>query len=125
MVLLSLGCYSLYSLTRHRLFIQNYAHHYGGAGMQDIINSQRNFKTDWDVLREEHQFLRDTSEDTEEGKAALSWEKKMAKKYYDKLFKEYAIVDLRFYKEGKCGMRWRTQQEVRCLPAARKVFGLK
>eukprot|EP00299_Pterocystis_sp_00344_P011656 c5478_g1_i1.p1 GENE.c5478_g1_i1~~c5478_g1_i1.p1 ORF type:complete len:173 (+),score=31.69 c5478_g1_i1:541-1059(+) len=36
----------------------------------------------------------------------------MARKYFDKLFKEYAIVDLSHYKEGKIGMRWRVEKEV-------------
>jgi protein FRA10AC1 len=36
----------------------------------------------------------------------------MAKKYYDKLFKEYCIADLSAFKKGKIGLRWRTQQEV-------------
>ena len=30
-------------------------------------------------------------------------EKRMAKKYYDKLFKEYCITDLSRYKENKVG----------------------
>jgi protein FRA10AC1 len=30
-----------------------------------------------------------------------SWETKLAKKYYDKLFKEYCICDLSRYKENK------------------------
>ena len=30
-------------------------------------------------------------------------EKKLAKKYYDKLFKEYCIADLSRYKENKVG----------------------
>ena len=36
----------------------------------------------------------------------------MAAKYYKKLVKEYAVVDLSRYKEGKVGMRWRTEKEV-------------
>jgi len=36
----------------------------------------------------------------------------MAKAYYDRLFKEYALVDLSKYKTGQIGMRWRTQDEV-------------
>ena len=43
-------------------------------------------KTDADILREEHRFIRSDEED-----AVASWEKRMARKYYDKLFKEYAI----------------------------------
>ena len=41
-----------------------------------------------------------------------SWEKRLAKKYYDKLFKEYAIADLSRYREGAIGLRWRTAKEV-------------
>ena len=42
----------------------------------------------------------------------LTWERRLAKKYYDKLFKEYAIADLSRYEEGAIGMRWRTEREV-------------
>ncbi|KAJ3050278.1 hypothetical protein HK097_008766 [Rhizophlyctis rosea] len=49
---------------------------------------------------------------TEEDDADTSWEARIAKKYYDKLFKEYCIADLSRYKEGKVAMRWRTQKEV-------------
>lgn len=31
-------------------------------------------------------------------------EKELAKKYYDKLFKEYCIADLSRYKENKVGL---------------------
>lgn len=37
---------------------------------------------------------------------------RMAKRYYDKLFREYALADLTRYKEGKVGLRWRTEREV-------------
>ena len=58
-------------------------------------------------MRKEHRFLRTAEDDTE-----LTYEKRLAKKYYEKLFKEYAIADLRLYREGKVGLRWRTEQEV-------------
>jgi len=38
--------------------------------------------------------------------------KQLAKKYYDKLFKEYCIADLSRYKENKIAMRWRIEKEV-------------
>ncbi|KAM6106046.1 protein FRA10AC1 homolog isoform 2-T2 [Pterocles gutturalis] len=41
-----------------------------------------------------------------------SGEKRLAKKYYDKLFKEYCIGDLSRYKENKFGFRWRHEKEV-------------
>jgi protein FRA10AC1 len=61
------------------------------------------------VLRRSHQFVRDDDED-ERRKA--DWEVRMARKYYDKLFKEYAIVDLSRYETDQIGMRWRTEGEV-------------
>lgn len=36
----------------------------------------------------------------------------MAKKYYDKLFKEYCICDLSHWEEKKIAMRWRIDREV-------------
>ena len=43
---------------------------------------------------------------------ACRWQRRVAKRYYDRLFKEYALADLRKYKEDKIGFRWRTEQEV-------------
>nr|XP_025736635.1 protein FRA10AC1 isoform X2 [Callorhinus ursinus] len=66
-----------------------------------------NDKTDMDVIRENHRFLWN-----EEDEMDMNWEKKLAKKYYDKLFKEYCIADLSRYKENKFGFRWRIEKEV-------------
>ena len=41
-----------------------------------------------------------------------SWEQRLAIRYYNRLFKEYALVDLTYYKINKIGMRWRTEREV-------------
>jgi hypothetical protein len=64
-------------------------------------------RTDADVLREHHRFIRE-----DEGEAPASYEERLAAKYYSKLFKEYAIADLRHYKEQRIGLRWRTAEEV-------------
>ena len=52
-------------------------------------------KSDHDILRENHRFL--WSEDD----SIDNWGKELAKKYCDKLFKEYCICDLTRYKENK------------------------
>lgn len=44
--------------------------------------------------------------------AAKSWDMQLAKRYYDKLFKEYCIADLTHFERNKVGMRWRTEHEV-------------
>ena len=41
-----------------------------------------------------------------------SWEQRLAIRYYNRLFKEYALVDLTSYKVNKIGIRWRTEKEV-------------
>ncbi len=41
-------------------------------------------------------------EDTDNDESV--WEKRLAKKYYDKLFKEYCLADMTRYKEGKVCM---------------------
>lgn len=52
-------------------------------------------KTDIDIVKENHRFL------WNEDDKPLSWEEEFARKYYDKLFKEYCIGDLSRYKENK------------------------
>ncbi|XP_021197221.2 protein FRA10AC1 homolog isoform X2 [Helicoverpa armigera] len=63
-------------------------------------------RTDLDVIRENHKFL------WQEDDVADTWEKQLAKKYCDKLFKEYCICDLSRYKENKVALRWRVEKEV-------------
>ena len=58
-------------------------------------------KNDFDIIRENHRFIWDESDETE----SQTWEKDLAKKYYDKLFKEYGVCDLSKYKENKVCVR--------------------
>ena len=78
----------------HKKFVHDYVVYYGGARPAGWKPPLVGAKTDRDVLRENHRFLRSVEDD-----AVTSWEKRLAKKYYDKLFKEYAIVDLSRYTE--------------------------
>ncbi|KAM3591971.1 uncharacterized protein V6R79_010522 [Siganus canaliculatus] len=97
---------SLNAFERHKKFVGDYILYYGGK-MADFKRSSAQDKNDLDVLRENHRFLwRDEDEED------MTWEKELAKKYYDKLFKEYCIADLSRYKENKFGFRWRTENEV-------------
>lgn len=50
--------------------------------------------------------------DNEDNDDELTWEQRVAKKYYDQLFKEYALCELKYYKEGRIALRWRTEKEV-------------
>ncbi|XP_071604802.1 protein FRA10AC1 homolog isoform X2 [Heliangelus exortis] len=97
---------SMDAYERHKKFVNDYILYYGGK-IEDFQRSRANDKTDLDVIRENHRFLWN-----EEDEADMNWEKRLAKKYYDKLFKEYCIADLSRYKENKFGFRWRHEKEV-------------
>ncbi|KAF9934114.1 hypothetical protein FBU30_003395 [Linnemannia zychae] len=89
--------------TRHRHFIENYVKFYNTQPPKQETPTV----TERDILVENHRFLRSETDDQD-----LTWEKRIAKKYYDKLFKEYALVELKYFKEGRIAMRWRNQNEV-------------
>ncbi|XP_046391140.1 protein FRA10AC1 homolog [Ischnura elegans] len=98
--LLSLNAYD-----RHKKLINDYLLCRKGATALLQRDTSRD-KRDIDVIRENHKFL---WEETDEPR---SWGENLAKKYYDKLFKEYCICDLRKFKENKVALRWRIEKEV-------------
>ncbi|XP_048362240.1 protein FRA10AC1 [Sphaerodactylus townsendi] len=91
---------------RHKKLVNDYILFYGGK-KEDFKRSGANDKTDLDIVRENHRFLW-----KEEDEVDMTWEKRLSKKYYDKLFKEYCVADLTKYKENKFGFRWRHEKEV-------------
>jgi hypothetical protein len=52
-----------------------------------------------DILRKHHRFVHTAEEMTQ---MQGSWETRMATKYYQRLFKEYALIDLSRYKVPPC-----------------------
>lgn len=78
----------------HQKLINDYILKRPGDTKKLYVRDTSKDKTDLDVIRENHRFL--WSEDDVD-----SWEKQLAKLYYDKLFKEYCIADLSRYKENK------------------------
>ncbi|KAG2125390.1 folate-sensitive fragile site protein Fra10Ac1-domain-containing protein [Suillus clintonianus] len=64
--------------------------------------------TEFDILKASHKFLRDGTD----GEASTSWNDQLAQKYYDSLYREFAICDLKHYKSGNFTLRWRTETEV-------------
>ena len=98
--LLAMDAYS-----RHKALVNQYLLT-TGRGIEHVQRSTENDRNDYSVLREQHKFLWDPDDKVD------SWEKKLAKTYYDRLFKEYAIADLSRYKENKIALRWRIEKEV-------------
>ncbi|XP_076822771.1 protein FRA10AC1 homolog [Clavelina lepadiformis] len=100
------GLLAMDAYARHKKFVNDYLHLYGGKHSDFKRDSSRD-RTDYDVIRENHKFLWDDEQD-----ADLGWERKLAKKYWNKLYKEYTICDLSRYKENKIAFRWRVEKEV-------------
>jgi protein FRA10AC1 len=78
--------------------------------VDQILKSSELLSQDYEILNQYHEFIRD--DESDKIKMNKSWEVRMARKYYNTLFKEYALCDLSKYKEGKIGLRWRVEQEV-------------
>lgn len=73
--------------------------------------------TDAVAIARNSEFIMDSNVNNAKkcGRSAIvtsSWEQRLAIRYYNRLFKEYALVDLTYYKINKIGMRWRTEKEV-------------
>ncbi|XP_020258093.1 protein FRA10AC1 isoform X2 [Asparagus officinalis] len=89
---------------RHKKFMKDYIEFYGkDKSKHDVLP----IKTDKDTIREGYRFILSEEDDMDS-----TWEKRLVKRYYDKLFKEYCIADMSQYKKGKIGLRWRTEKEV-------------
>lgn len=78
----------------HKLIVNEYVLKRPGDTSIFTRDSSKD-KNDYDVIRENHKFLWNDED------KADSWELQFAKRYYDKLFKEYCIGDLILYKENK------------------------
>ncbi|KAF7100445.1 hypothetical protein CFC21_101961 [Triticum aestivum] len=89
---------------RHKKFMKDYVQFYGH---QKNVDNSLPIKTDKDTLREGYRFILSEEDDMDS-----TWEKRLVKRYYDKLFKEYCIADMTQYKKCKIGLRWRTEKEV-------------
>ena len=110
---------------RHQHYLRNYTLFYGnGAELREARRPKG--PDDAEVLRTNHRFLwaedADASADAPTADPrAMSWEQRLAKRYHDTLFKEYALADMSRYKEGAVGLRWRTEREGREPPHSDSV----
>ncbi|KAI6128931.1 folate-sensitive fragile site protein Fra10Ac1-domain-containing protein [Pisolithus croceorrhizus] len=73
--------------------------------------------TEFDILKASHKFLRDDVEQAgsstnNASSSSSSWNDQLAKKYYDTLYREFALCNLKHYKSGNFALRWRTENEV-------------
>ncbi|KAG0241192.1 hypothetical protein BGW41_006185 [Actinomortierella wolfii] len=96
--------------SKHQEYIANYIKYFQKDPKKELNSSSYRHKysaKELDILHKNHRFLWNDDDATD-----LSWEQRIAKKYYDRLLKEYALVELKYYKIGRIAMRWRTEDEV-------------
>jgi protein FRA10AC1 len=62
-------------------------------------SSSTSVTTEFDILKASHKFLREEDQDTADAQTG-SWNDQLAQKYYDSLFREFAVCDLKHYKSG-------------------------
>jgi len=85
--------------------VNDYLMYYGGSRKEFQRDTSKD-KRDMDVVKIHSRFM------WSEEDVPRSWEERLAKRYWDRLFKEYSIADLSRYKENKLGLRWRSKREV-------------
>lgn len=68
--------------------------------------------TEFDILKASHKFLREDAEQAGSSSTNNAWNDQLAKKYYDSLYREFALCNLKHYKSGNFALRWRTENEV-------------
>lgn len=89
-------------------------------------NSQRKklpkSRTELDVLIAHHKFLRTTTTTTDEGndegndkgkgrgQGERTWEEELAIKFYESLFREFAVVNLKHYKSNKVSLSFHAKE---------------
>jgi len=96
---------------RHKQLVNNYLSYYGKDKLV-FKRDKTKFKRDIDIVKENHRFLWEDDEGEEINEKELKWEQRVAKKYWDKLFTEYAICDLTYFKKNRIAFRWRIEKEV-------------
>lgn len=89
---------------RHKRFVAEYGVRHASSGAPPPPGM-----SEYEIARAHSRFL---WRDEPDGAPPLVWEERLAKKYWARLFKEYAIADLSQHARGHVGLRWRTEAEV-------------
>jgi len=107
----AVGARDASAFSTHNRMLDNFMR-YGGKRKLEKMKEERakRVKTDYDVLRENYKLERSSEDESEEAEA--TYEQKVSRKYYNKLYREYGIINLSRYKTGQYGIRWRHRQEV-------------
>ncbi|OAF69490.1 hypothetical protein A3Q56_02757 [Intoshia linei] len=92
--------------SRHKDYVNTYLR----IRNMNVCENGKGTKEDeeYDLLQKNYQFIKDDKK----LKHLSQWEIKLVNKYYNRLYKEYCISNIKHYKSGRIAMRWRTEKEV-------------
>lgn len=99
--------------SRHEALLRAHDSWFGADSARNVGSAMRDAAyetTDEEAMRREHAFLRCEEAD---GARKGDWGVALARRYYERLVKTYAVCDLSRAGVGQVGMRWRTEREVR------------
>lgn len=99
--------------SRHEALLRAHDAWFGTDSARNVGSAMRDAAyetTDEEAMRREHAFLRCEEAD---GARKGDWGVALARRYYERLVKTYAVCDLSSAGGGRVGMRWRTEKEVR------------
>lgn len=94
---------------RHRALVKDYLKFYSSAKTLPTVDGAQNVNSELSILKQHHTFLREEDAVPEDG-GDHSWEARIALKYYNALYKEYALG--KFGSKGRLALRWRSKAEV-------------
>jgi len=98
---------------RHKRLMAHLARSQQRRGLQPQQSTA--IKSDEEVLRETFRFVREDANDGDDDSGGDA-EQRLARRYYAKLYREYALADLsrvgKGGRRGAVGLRWRTESEV-------------
>ena len=94
--------------TPHERSIQS--HNFTPTALRKRLPKSR---TELDVLVEHHKFIREVRQEGEggNGEEKLSWEDELAEKFYETLFREFAVVNLKHYKSHQVRLSFLSSME--------------
>jgi len=105
----TLGRRDASAFSTHNRLMENFLRFGGERKLKKMEEARKKaIRTDHDVLIENYKLERSSSESEDEA----TYEQRLSRNYYKKLYREYGVIDLSKYKTGKFGIRWRKKEEV-------------
>jgi len=95
-------------LRRHYRFVPDEA----AAAADDDDNGAGEEKDDAEAKKRKEETVVAAARTAKATAKTTTWQERMVARYDEHLYREYALADMRYARQGKLGLRWRTKREV-------------